>query len=80
MSTTPHQGIVGLDRFAVTQRATDTTERYDVCTVGPDGGPDHVIVTAQPRGRLRDKVVFFADGTRSQPSFWFSPAPAAGPA
>lgn len=67
-------GLIGLDRFVLTQHPTATLHRFEIRAVTDDGGDGPVLAAAQRhRQAYRDRVTFFADETRSHPVFSFKP-------
>lgn len=69
-------GLIGLDRFVLTQHPSATANRYEIRAVAPDGADGPVLAAAQQqRQTYRDKVTFFADDTHRHPVFSFAHRP-----
>ena len=65
-----HDGLHGVERFALEQRFTVGVNRYDVRAAADDGGA--LLATAQQkRLALKEQVTFFADEARTVPVFSF---------
>lgn len=65
-------GLIGLDRFVLTQHPTPTAHRYEIRAVADDGAEGPVLAAAQQQARaFRGTVTFFADDTRAHPVFSF---------
>lgn len=61
-------GLIGIERFAVSQRITMMVNRYEVRAVGPDGRPAGLLALAQQkRMTFKESVTFFADEDRQVP-------------
>lgn len=74
-------GLIGLDRFVLTQHPTPTANRYEIRAVADDGAQGPVLAAAQQqRHSYGEKVTFFADDTRQHPVFSFRYQPQAGAA
>lgn len=69
-------GLIGLDRFVLTQHPTPTANRFEIRAVGDDGGEGPVLAAGlQPRQAPRETVTFFADDTHRYPVFSFTRRP-----
>jgi hypothetical protein len=65
-------GLMGVERFAVTQRISMMVNRYEIRAVGPDGRPAGLIAMAQQkRMAFKEEVTFYADEERRYPVFSF---------
>jgi uncharacterized protein YxjI len=59
-------------RFTVSQRITVMVNRYEIRAVNPDGTEGALLAFAeQKRMKLKEEVVFYADGSRTRPVFSF---------
>ena len=59
-------------RFFVRQRITVMVNRYEIRGATPDGSEGQLLAFAQQkRMKLKEEVVFYADGSRSRPVFSF---------
>lgn len=64
----PETGLIGIERFAVVQKAPMMVNRYDVRAVDADGRPATVLAVAQQkRMSFKESVTFCADESRSIP-------------
>lgn len=65
-------GLVGIERFLVTQRITMMVNRYEVRAVAADGSPGSLLALAQQkRMAFKEEVTFYADEDRHVPVFSF---------
>lgn len=65
-------GLVGTERFAVTQKITMMVNRYEIYSVFPDGKPRALLAMAQQkRLAFKEEVTFYSDAARTTPVFSF---------
>jgi hypothetical protein len=65
-------GLLGIERFAVTQKITVMVNRYEIHAVAPDGTPTGLLAVAQQkRMAFKEEVTFYADEARQTPVFSF---------
>lgn len=66
------EGLIGIQRFAVTQKITLMVNRYEIRALGPDDEPGQVLAMAQQkRMAFKELVTFYADEARTIPVFSF---------
>jgi hypothetical protein len=65
-------GLVGIERFTVTQRITLMVNRYEIRGVDASGSPGPLLAMAQQkRMAFKEQVTFYTDEQRTQPVFGF---------
>lgn len=68
----PHESPMTVPAFFVTQRITMMVNRYEVIAANPDGSEGQLLALAeQKRMKLKEEVVFYADGSKSRRVFSF---------
>lgn len=64
--------LLGIERFAVTQKITMMVNRYEIRAVAPDGRPTGLLAVAQQkRMAFKEEVTFYAEEARRTPVFSF---------
>ncbi len=72
MNPVSPDSLVGIQRFAVTQKLTLMVNRYEVRTLGPDGVEGALLAFAQQkRMAFKEQVTFYTNEDRRTPVFSF---------